>query len=266
MTMADRSMGAVQQLGNVLCPSRRLLILDGGLAWMWENDRAAMDRVLAEGQGAGLVRFGDLDAALVDGVPSDRRLPVMGERMPGHAEGDFWRRVWIEARGGDVASRRTVGLVPVDMARLMLVDAEAIAAWNDDDPRDGLADVAFWGRDAVELARAKAAPPSEAAGEENVFNWPNMPFEEGLRLAQSLEALRSDTWRFAVDFRPHADHWRVMRDVRATATQSGELDLAGSRLCMFATTWGDGHFPVTVERDVAGDVLRIVIDLGDEDE
>jgi hypothetical protein len=39
MTHPTRSTGEVEQLGSVSCPSGMLLILDGGLAWMWSHDR-----------------------------------------------------------------------------------------------------------------------------------------------------------------------------------------------------------------------------------
>lgn len=54
--------------------------------------------------------------------------------------------------------------------------------------------------------------------------------------------------RFALDFRPHTHQWQVMRDVRATRTESGVIDLAGGSLCMFMTTWGDGGFSLSAIR------------------
>jgi hypothetical protein len=123
----------------------------------------------------------------------------------------------------------------------------------------------FWGRDAIAVASdfeaKKLASPSKA----DIFGWEDMPVADALRLALSIDALRSDHRRFAVDFRPHTHHWQVMRDVRATPTQSGVLEIAGARLCMFMTTWGDGRFPVEVGLDAAEDVLLLQIELGYED-
>jgi len=35
-----------------------------------------------------------------------------------------------------------------------------------------------------------------------------------------------------------------MAQIRATATDSGTLEVGGAQLCAFHTTWGDGYFPV----------------------
>jgi len=56
-----------------------------------------------------------------------------------------------------------------------------------------------------------------------------------------------------------------MRDVRATPTGSGTLKLAESYLCMFMTTWGDGRFPITVNTDANGQLLRLTIEFGYDD-
>jgi hypothetical protein len=39
MSRPTSSNGEVEQLGSVICPSGVLLVLDGGLAWMWSHDR-----------------------------------------------------------------------------------------------------------------------------------------------------------------------------------------------------------------------------------
>src|ERR1700730_18058282 len=39
MTRPASPIGEGEQLGSVSCPSGVLLILDGGLAWMWSHDR-----------------------------------------------------------------------------------------------------------------------------------------------------------------------------------------------------------------------------------
>ena len=48
---------------------------------------------------------------------------------------------------------------------------------------------------------------------------------------------------------------------RTSATGAGELELAGGRVCVFATSWGDGVFPVYVDRDRNGELLRIRVRL-----
>jgi hypothetical protein len=343
MTRPTSTNGDVEQLGSVRCPTGVLLILDGGLAWMWSHDRPpvlpdspdvvaatesardlivrgpdalaaglAFDRsnhplyiydqpaerlealalafrrlvteleldasleilaeriphrqrvnlVLEAGGGAGAVEYHGMRAIAVSGVPRNRSLSVMGERMPAGPDEGRWRRVWIDLRDGDVARTRDIGHVLVDEARLMAVDADALAAWDDRNSLDGKADLAFWGRDADAIAAEVGAGPLRFAGEANLFGWADLPFDDALESAQRIRELRSADRKFAVDFRPHTHYWRVMRDVRATRTESGTLDLAGAQLCMFMTTWGDGAFPVLADLDAAGQLLRIRIDIG----
>ena len=45
---------------------------------------------------------------------------------------------------------------------------------------------------------------------------------------------------------------------------SGTLAVGGALLCGFETTWGDGAFPVLTDRDAAGGLVRVRIDLGQE--
>ncbi|MBC8068576.1 MAG: hypothetical protein IAG13_09615 [Deltaproteobacteria bacterium] len=46
-----------------------------------------------------------------------------------------------------------------------------------------------------------------------------------------------------------------------SATGSGELELADGRVCVFATSWGDGVFPVFVDRDRSGQPVRVRVRL-----
>jgi hypothetical protein len=224
--------------------------------------RRRVDLVLEVGRGAGAVEFHGMWAVAVSGVPRDRSLRVMGERMPAGSNEGRWRRVWIEFRGGEVASTREVGHVLVDEARLLAVDADALGAWDDRNSQDGKADLVFWGRDAAAVAAEVEASPIQFAGEAGLFGWADLPFDEARGLAQRVHALRSESRKFALDFRPHTHHWQVMRSVRATQTESGVLDLCNSQLCMFMTTWGDGAFPVEADLDASGQILRLRIEVG----
>ena len=136
------------------------------------------------------------------------------------------------------------------------------AAWDDRNSRDGKADLVFWGRDAAAVAAEIGAVPIQFAGETNLFGWADLPFDEARGLAQRVHALRSESRKFALDFRPHTHHWQVMRDVRATQTESSVIDLCNSQLCMFMTTWGDGPFPVEADLDASGQMLRLRIEVG----
>jgi hypothetical protein len=144
----------------------------------------------------------------------------------------------------------------------MAVDVDKLAAWDDRNSRDGNADVVFWGRDAAAVAAEFGADTIRFAGETDLFGWADLPFDDARERTETLRAVRSDDRRFAVDFRPHTHHWQVMRDVRAARTKSGVLELAGARLCMFMTTWGDGAFPVLADLDSIGRLLRVRIELG----
>lgn len=343
MTRPASSDREIEQLGSVSCPSGALLVLDGGLAWLWSHDRPPLlpehpevagatadardlavrgpdavaagiafdrsnhplyiydqpvdglerldlafrtlvaelnldasletlaeriphrrrvDLVLEAGRGAGAVEYHGMWAVAVSGVPRDRSLRVMGERMPAGPDAGRWRRVWIEFRDGEVASAREVGHVLVDEARLLAVDADALAAWDERNSRDGKADLVFWGRDAAAVAAEIGAAPIQFAGETNLFGWADLPFDEARGLAQRVHALRAEGRKLAVDFRPHTHHWQVMRDVRATQTESSVIDLCDSQLCMFMTTWGDGAFPVEADLDSSGQMLRLRIEVG----
>lgn len=46
-----------------------------------------------------------------------------------------------------------------------------------------------------------------------------------------------------------------------SATGSGELELAGGRVCVLATSWGEGVFPVYVDRDRSGQAVRVRVRL-----
>jgi hypothetical protein len=224
--------------------------------------RRRVDLAMAHGGGAGAVQFYGLSAVAVGGVPRDRLLPILGEWMPSGPYMGCWRRVSIELRDGVVANTRSIGDVFVEAARFMAVDADALGAWDDDKTQDGEADIVFWGRDAALVAEELGAPAVEDGGQSDVLGWTNLPLDDALDLARRIDAIHAGERKFAFDFRPHTHHWQVMRDVRATSTQSGVLDLAGARLCMFMTTWGDGAFPVEIDRDAAGQILRVRIEVG----
>jgi hypothetical protein len=226
------------------------------------SHRGRVDLALEAGGGAGAVEFHGMWAVAVSGIPRDRPLSVMGERMLAGPDEGRWRRIWIDVRKGEIGSTREIGHVLVDEARLMVVDADGLAAWDDRNSQDGKADVVFWGRHAPDVAAEVGAGPIHFAGEANLFGWADLPFDSARDRAERIRALRSDKRKFAVDFRPHTHHWQVMRNVRAKRTESGVLDLAGTRLCMFKTTWGDGAFPIETDLDPAGQVLRIRIEVG----
>jgi len=71
---------------------------------------------------------------------------------------------------------------------------------------------------------------------------------------------------FAWDYRPHSHHHTVLSQARTSATESGTVDVGGGDRCSgFMTGWGDGAFPVIVERDAGGALVRVRVQLGDDD-
>ncbi len=221
-----------------------------------------MELALEDGGGVGVAQFHGMWAIVAGGIPPDQSLRVMGERMPGGPDEGRWRRVWIEARDGEVAETRQIGHVLVDEARLMAVDADALGLWNDRDPPDGMADLVFWGRDAADTATEVEAGTVQFEGEGNLFGWMDLLFGDARERLERLRTLRSGGRKFAFDLRPHTHLWQIMRDVRATRTGSGVLSLVEAQLCMFMTTWGDGAFPAEADLDECGRILRLRIEVG----
>ena len=234
---------AFETLGSASFPSGRAVVIDTGLLSGAGKDQWATWGVVAEG------------------VPRGT-FTVKAERV---GEGDWaecWRAVWVEIADGTIAHSKQLGTAIVDFARLMFIDADAIKTWRDDVSLDGNADFVFWGRDAEALARAVDAPPLG----DGTFGWCDRAVDEIVALGTRAEETRTARgWRLMTDFRPHTHHFLVLADARASATGSGELELEGSRTCMFFTSWGDGAFPVLADRDSNGNLLRLRVQLQTED-
>lgn len=224
--------------------------------------RARIDLALASAP-AGNVSFHGMWAVAASSVPRGRTLRVLGERMRSDEFEDRWRFVWLELeRDAEVARSEPAGDVMVDWARLMFVDVDALGAWNHDEPIDGKADFVFWGLDAAKAARALKAP----ALSEDEFGWKDLPIEAIVPLGTAVEEHREEhELKFATDFRPHSHHHFVMDQIRTTPTSSVTLEVGGAKLCAFHTTWGDGSFPVLRDLDGRGRLVRLRIDLGNDE-
>lgn len=225
--------------------------------------RQRVDLAVGYGHGTGEVFFQGITAPVQVGLPRDRPLAVYGERMPAGAYDDRWRRVWLECQSeAKVARTEFVGRAAVDEARLMFADVEALGQWQHEMSLDGLADYVFWGRDAAEVAgRTEANHLSD-----DHWGWVDLPIREAVQRAFAIEELREKhAFRFGGDFRPHSHHYMIMKQVRATSTESGTIELGGAKVCTFMTTWGDGFYPVSREMDATGRLVRISIDLGNEE-
>lgn len=197
--------------------------------------------------------FGGLTGIAVSGVPTTP-LTVRGEKD----ESGRWAQVVLDVREGALARTDDAGRVFVDWARLAFVDPAALDGWRHDEATDGRADFVFWGRDAAEAAKVFEAPALDAS----TFGWVDRTVAEIVALGRPVNEWKTtNEKKMATDFRPHSDHYRLMARVRTTPTESGTLALGEASMCGFMTSWGDGAFPVLVDRDADGSVLRVRVEL-----
>jgi hypothetical protein len=234
-----------ERMGEVTVPSGTLTILDPGHIGMFENGEIA-----------------EVPAVMIGDLPRDRPLPVWGVRVGAGRWEKLWDHVVIEvsdaAAASTVTSSEEVGTVMVDFARVLLCDESNPDSWVHSDCIDGKADFVFWGRDAADLATAVGAP----ALEDGNFGWRDMDVDEVVERGTAAEKLRTERgWKLATDFRPHSHHWALLELARASETESGTIDVGTLRVCLFFTTWGDGMFPVFVDKDAGGAPVQIRIQL-----
>jgi hypothetical protein len=233
----------IEELGRVGVPSGELALYDVGLAGSLPAEKLVTWMVVCAG------------------VPRDRPLRVIGARLGRGRFGACWDWVAVECSPGAVASSEALGEATVDFARLLWIDRRGVDAWEHELSLDGKADFVFWGRDADPLAEAVGAPATDEG-----YGWIDLDVAEcitrGTR-AEELKAARG--WRLATDFRPHSHHYLALAQLRATPTESGTIDVGGAPACLFATTWGDGVFPVFADRDAAGALVRVRVQLATAD-
>ena len=72
------------------------------------------------------------------------------------------------------------------------------------------------------------------------------------------------TGRLALELRPHSHFYRVMEQIRSGAPDVGVINLDGAAMLGMSTSWGDGLFPIWVDRDKLGAVVAIRLELGSE--
>ena len=229
---------APETLGTIRCPSGTLAIFDVGLV--------------------GYLAREALEPAIVKvEVPADRPLEVTGTRVGRGRLADCWDHVAVLLSDGEVHTSRKLGKAGVDFARLVLMDHAALDAWQHEDSLDGRADVVFWGRDEAALARALGASRTKDG-----HGWMNLPVADAE--ARALEADRkkaANKWLLKIDYRPHSHHYLALATARANPRGAGELDLAGSRLLLFFTSWGDGVFPIFLDLDAQERPVRVRVQL-----
>jgi hypothetical protein len=227
------------------------------------SHRRRIDLLLESRPVGGEIFFGGPWGAIVAGVPADRELAVVGERMPAGPDEARWRSVSVLC--GDeatVARSEEVAGVAVDEARLGVFDVDAIGGWNHEQSLDGKADFVFWGRDAAAAAKELKAPPIG----DGQYGWRDLLIQTAIEKGTRVEELRGRRgWKFATDFRPHSHHCQVMEQVRSSATESGTVECGGAKTCTFMTSWGDGLYRVYRDLDAANRLVRVRIDLGGEE-
>lgn len=219
--------------------------------------RQRVELALQKGAGAGEVQFHGVWAVVVNGVLTSQPIPVLAERSVSYE--DRWKHVLVECRPQkQVASTELVGVVAVDYARLLIADVDALRVWQHEETLDGMADYVFWGRDAENGASAVNAPRLES-GE---FGWLDVPDDFAQEKGIAVEEYRDQhALKLAGDYRPHSHHWRVMTPTRKSPTESATMELAGTTVCNFMTTWGDGLFEVHRDLAESGDLVRIRVEM-----
>ncbi|MFK0256188.1 hypothetical protein [Streptomyces sp. NPDC090445] len=217
------------------------------------------------GEGGGSFLMFGVPVVAVGGVPRSRDLPVLATRVDyGNGVGARWSEMSIRMSEGQVRSSVSLGDVGVDWARVLFGDADALSAWQHDEPVDGLADVAFWGAAADEAAATFAAPALGEPGEDRTRGWTGLPVSEAADRARALSRWKDETGRrMVVDFRPHSHHWQIMRKVRASPVEAGSVEIGDARVLCAMTSWGDGYFPVIADLDASGDLVAVRVCFSD---
>jgi len=225
--------------------------------------RKRVDQAVAHGVGAAEVFLHGIHAIAISGLPANQPLSIEGRPMEEGPFAKHWRDISLIIKpDAMVAETKKVGHVAVDMGRLMFCDLDSMGEWQHQDTIDGLADLVFWGKDAQRLATKFGAKHIDGS----IYGVINKPIDELAALAfQVQKHLELHHLVSAIDFRPHSDHWRMLKAVAECETESGDIELGESRCCGFMTSWGDGFFPIFLELDEHDAPVRLRIDLGTEE-
>ena len=237
-TVAAPKRLAIETLGTITCPSGKLAIFDIGLV--------------------GFLPRGALEPQIVrTDVPSDRELTITGARVGRGQFADCWDHVSINLADGDVHQSKKLGDAGVDFARLACLDLKALDQWKHEDSLDGLADVVFWGRDDAALAKALRAPKTSEG-----YGWRYLDLMDAESKVLEAEILKAENdWLLNVDFRPHSHHFHALAAARANPVGAGGLEVGGSKMLLFFTSWGDGVFPIYLDLDATDRPVRVRIQL-----
>lgn len=221
-----------------------------------------VDLSLKFGKGIGEVGFQGVWGVVLGKLPKNKELVIYGERMKVKEWENYWRQVVLEILPDRKTKTSTViGHVLVDTANILISDVAILNKLADPNPLDGLADVAFWGRDEQAVAQKVRAKRQK----DNEFGWFDLSMEAAIKKGMRLHNLKEqDVFKFAFDFRPHSYNHLMYKQIRSSQTDSGVLEVEGVTACCFLTRWGDGAFPVIAEFDAGHKLARVRIDLGNK--
>ena len=244
-------------LGQVTVSSGRVAVVDAGLLRTWQGQQTVAQAAAAARNGHALFDYGGPNAAIVTGIPNGT-LQIAGTKT---LDGKNWRFLDLICNGDKVVAKTDdVGGLIVDEARVMISDLASLGGWKHDEAMDGKADVAFWGKDADELAAKMGAGKLP----EGVWGWADLPIPEAESKFGALEQARAQGSKFMPDYRPHSHLFQAMAQVRASPFELGHVQVDGKTCFVAMTSWGDGVYPVLALRDAAGEVVAIRINLARE--
>jgi hypothetical protein len=230
--------GQSRVLGEISIPSGKLAIFDIGLFGYLPREA--------------------LEPAIVTcNVPSDRVLQVLGAPVGKGRFADCWDHVAVALGPGEITHSKKLGEAGVDFARLVCIDHAALDAWQHEDSLDGKADCVFWGRDAHVLAHVMNARQVEDG-----YGWVDLSVEEADKKADVIARKKAENkWLLASDLRPHSHHYYALAAARKSPDRAGMLDVAGTRMLLLFTTWGDGVFPIYLDLDHQDRPIQVRIQL-----
>jgi len=195
-------------------------------------------------------------------LPIGKELNIYGERMTERKWENYWRWVVLDIQPNiKPKTTKIIGHIPVDEANILISDVDSLKKLSDPDTLDGLADLAFWGRDEQILTEKLGADQLN----DNTFGWVDLPINDAINKGIQLQEMREKgDIKFAYDFRPHSYKHLIYNQIRSSKTESGVISLDGATACCFMTSWGDGAFPVVGEFDIDNNLIRVRIDLGNK--
>jgi hypothetical protein len=214
------------------------------------------------GGGAGVVTFNGMWAVVVGNLQPAKGLRIQATPMPPGEFAGRWRNIDVVIDPeAVVAQSLPVQGVMVDHGQLMCADLEAFGQFRMWESVDGLADYVFWGKDAPGVAEKFHAQKLNS----HQFGWLNVNEAEVHKFAKPLQDwIKSENLLIGIDYRPHCNLENLNAQIRSNDTRSGQLKLADMRVCGFQNRWGDGIFTVIRDLDAAGRLVRIRLDVGNE--